>query len=50
MQKGVQQPILSTEAVMAPERLNAQQIHCQNLPDDPFVRGANGVGGVGLPQ
>ncbi len=50
VQQIVKQGVLPTKAVVAPERLNAQQIHGQDLPDHPFMGGADLIGGIRLPQ
>ena len=50
MQQIVEQRILPTQTIVAPEGLNAQQIHGQDLTDDALVGAADGVGGHRLPQ
>ena len=50
VQQIVKQCVLAAKAVVAPERLNAQQIHRQDLSDNLFMREADIVAGIRLPQ
>ena len=50
MQQRIEQSILSAKTVMAPERLNTQQVHGKNLTDNTFMGCANGIRGFWLPE
>ena len=50
MQQVVQQGILPTEAVVAPEGLDAQQVHGQDLANYAFMGGADSIRRFRYPQ
>ncbi|STT73181.1 Uncharacterised protein [Klebsiella pneumoniae] len=50
MQEVVQQRILPTETVVAPEGLDTQQVHGQDLANHALMGGANGIRRLRHPQ
>ena len=50
MEQVVEKPVLTPKTIVAPEGLNAQQIHGQYLPDNTFMSRANGVSCLLLPE
>ena len=50
MEQIVKQRVLPTQPIVAPERLNTQQVHGQDLADNALVCGADSVGRDRLPQ